>query len=119
MKGDCPGASECKYIARDIWNLRHGQARILLAPQARTTYDIDAWKVMQKFAPAKRRQEVGEEALDLIAWNEVRAPEKVVCIPTRRSNGEIVDTWDENNERKKLPPLSGHGIRQLQLNDAT
>ncbi|KAM0718737.1 hypothetical protein Q7P37_005808 [Cladosporium fusiforme] len=54
LESDCPGASECEYIARDIWNLREGSARIAMAPQVRTTYNLDDWAIMESIAPARR-----------------------------------------------------------------
>lgn len=56
LESDCPGASECEYIARDIWHLRQNDARIVLAPQARTTYHVQDWAVMSKSVPATRRE---------------------------------------------------------------
>jgi hypothetical protein len=56
LQSDCPGASECEFVARDIWNMRQGRARIVLAPQARTTYNIQDWLVMDDAVPVTRSQ---------------------------------------------------------------
>ncbi|KAK4890245.1 hypothetical protein LTR27_011006 [Elasticomyces elasticus] len=105
LTSDCPGASECEYIARDIWNLRQGSARMVLAPQARTTYSVDEWSVMRGFAPTTLREDPDSKGRDLINWNEVAVPDKVVCIPTRHEDGEYIDTWDESNKRRRLNPM--------------
>jgi hypothetical protein len=105
LQSDCPGASECEYVARDIWNMRQGRARIVLAPQARTTYNIKDWHVMSGHAPVTRRE--GPDLLneDAIDWSEYAIPESVVCIPTRTMEGVWIDPWGETNHRTRVDPL--------------
>lgn len=105
LESDCPGASECEYIARDIWNMRHGRARIVLAPQARTTYNIQDWLVMEDAVPVTRLQGAEETERDIIDWTEYEIPESVVCIPTRTSEGEWINAWGETNYRTRIDPL--------------
>jgi hypothetical protein len=103
LESDCLGASECEYIARDIWNLRQHDARIVLAPQARTTYNIPAWQVVSEMVPVTRRE--GPSSLeddDLIDWSETPLPQSVVCIPSRTKEGASVWPWDGDNIRKTL-----------------
>lgn len=105
LESDCPGASECEYIARDIWNMRQGRARVVLAPQARTTYNIKDWRIMGDNAPVTRRD--GPDLLneDAIDWREYEIPESVICIPTRTMEGAWRDPWGEDNHRTRVDPL--------------
>ncbi|KAK3672687.1 hypothetical protein LTR78_007499 [Recurvomyces mirabilis] len=105
MRSHCPGASECEYVCRDIWNMRQGRGRIVLAPQARTTYNVEGWTPIHRLAPARRRDAAGVEALELIVSNEVEAPKNVVCIATRTEQGGLFHAWIEQNQRKKLSPV--------------
>ena len=105
LDSDCPGASECEYVARDIWNMRQGRARIVLAPQARTTYNIKDWRIMGDTAPVTRRE--GPDTLneDAVDWSEYAIPESVICIPTRTKEGAWRDPWGEDNHRTRIDPL--------------
>jgi hypothetical protein len=106
LESDCPGASECEYIARDIWNLRQNDARIVLAPQARTTYSIPAWYVINEQVPVTRREgpnSVDDE--DAIDWSEIPIPQSVVCIPSRNKEGASLELWGEDNHRTRLNPM--------------
>lgn len=105
LDSDCPGASECEYIARDIWNMHHGRARIVLAPQTRTTYSIEDWRIMGENVPVTRRE--GPDLLneDAIDWSKYLIPESVLCISTRTKKGVLMGAWDENNYRTRVDPL--------------
>jgi hypothetical protein len=105
LQSDCPGASECEYVARDIWNMRQGRARIVLAPQARTTYNIKDWHIMGDHAPVTRRE--GPDLLneDAIDWSEYAIPESVLCIASRNSQGQLIDLWSESNHKTRVDPL--------------
>lgn len=105
LESDCPGASECEHIARDIWNLRHSDAHIVLAPQTRTTYNIQDWLVMSVNAPATRHEEPKLLDEDAISWEEVSIPQSVVCIASRNADGESLDLWNEDNHRTRLDQL--------------
>lgn len=108
LESDCPGASECEYICRDIWNLRHGKARILLVPQVRTSYTVEEWEIVKDQVPAMERNETDSAVEDLVDWTNVRIPEQVACVGTRTFEGEPIETWGENNERTRLDPLFSH-----------
>jgi hypothetical protein len=105
LDSDCPGASECEYVARDIWNMRQGGARIVLAPQARTTYSIKVWRIMGDTVPVTRRE--GPDLLneDAIDWSEYVIPESVLCISTRTKEGAFMGAWAEDNHRTRVDPL--------------
>jgi hypothetical protein len=105
LESDCPGASECEYIARDIWNMRQGRARIVLAPQARTTYNIKDWRIMGDTAPVTRRE--GPDVLneDAIDWSEYKIPDSVLCIATRTKEGARIEAWSPDNHRTRVDPL--------------
>jgi hypothetical protein len=105
LESDCPGASECEYVARDIWNMRQGRARVVLAPQARTTYNIKDWQIMSDNAPVTRRDGPDSKNVDPIDWSEYAIPESVVCVPTRTTEGAWLDAWDESNYRTRVDPL--------------
>lgn len=105
LESDCPGASECEYIARDIWNLRGRDARIVLAPQTRTTYGVPEWTVMSKYAPVTRREGPDYSGQDAIDWSEVSIPQRVDCVATRDAEGRWLDPWNDNNLRTRLDPL--------------
>lgn len=105
LESDCPGASECEYVARDIWNMRQGRARVVLAPQARTTYNIKDWRVMGDNAPVTRREGPDTHNEDAIDWSQWSVPESVLCIPTRTMQGDWLDPWAETNHRYRLDPL--------------
>lgn len=105
LASDCPGASECEYIARDIWNLRDGKARIVLAPQARTAYNIDDWLVITEAVPPPRHVESDSDDDDLIDWSGVNVPDTVVCIASRDKDGTSLDAWSEDNHRVRLDPV--------------
>jgi hypothetical protein len=79
LESDCPGASECELIARDIWHLRQRNARIVLAPQARTTYSMQNWLVVSDSAPVTRREGPDSVEEDVVDWNEVTIPQRVDC----------------------------------------
>ena len=98
LMSDCPGASECEYIFRDIWNLRDGRARIAASPRARTAYDIQEWMSMATFIPPDRgwlrtlnRTHIPH--VERIDWSKVSVPSSVVCIPGRDRTGEQVAIW--------------------------
>jgi hypothetical protein len=105
LESDCPGASECEYVARDIWNMRQGRARIVLAPQARTTYNFRDWLVMEDAVPVIRSQGGDPLGRDAIDWSNYPIPESVVCIPTRTAEGEWINPWGETNHRTRVDPL--------------
>lgn len=111
LRSECPGDSECSYVARDIWNLRKGRARIVLAPQARTTYGVKDWSIMQASAPVTRREGVDKDGLDVIDWNNVTIPKTVECVPSRGRDGSYLDTWSGSNLRQRLDPLWRPGNR--------
>jgi hypothetical protein len=112
LRSDCPGASECELVARDIWNMRLGRARIVLAPQARTAYNIEDWRIMGGSVPVTRRE--GADVLDddKLDWSEYTIPESVVCIATRTEQGEWLDPWGETNNRSRLDPCGGRDCRR-------
>lgn len=93
MASDCPGASECKLLMRDIWNSRHGKARIAMTPLVNTAYNIKDWKLKDQAVPfADRSKEmVGDE--DVIDWKDVEIPKSVVCIPSRTASGTVIQKW--------------------------
>jgi hypothetical protein len=105
LESDCPGASECEYVARDIWNMHQGKARIVLAPQARTTYSMKVWRIMGNTVPVTRR--TGPDLLneDAIDWSEYAIPESVQCISTRTKEGAFMGAWAEDNHRTRVDPL--------------
>lgn len=109
LRSECPGDSECTNIARDIWNLRKGKARIVLAPQARTTYNVKDWNVMQASVPVTRRDGVSNDGLDVINWTNVTIPETVECVPSRGLDGSLLETWDHDNLRQRIDPLWRQG----------
>lgn len=109
LESDCPGASECEYIARDIWNLREGRARIVMAPQVRTTYNLEDWIVMDSMAPVTRGEGPDVEGLDVIDWTWVGVPGSVVCIASRSREGAVLDIWSESNHRTRIDPLWSPG----------
>lgn len=118
LESDCPGASERDYIARDIWHLQEGKARIVLAPQARTTYNLKDWLVMVKSAPVTPR--LGPDGGgDLIDWTSVALPESVDCIASRTRDGQLVDTWSESHHRVRLNPwwTPSNGTTQDSVDD--
>jgi len=104
LESDCPGASECELVARDIWNMRRGRARIVLAPQARTAYNIEDWLILSDSVPVTRREEADVLNEDKFDWSEYPIPESVVCIATRSAQGEWLDPWGETNNRSRLDP---------------
>ena len=105
LESDCPGASECEYVARDIWNMHQGRARIVLAPQARTTYSMKVWRIMGNTVPVTRR--TGPDLLneDAIDWSEYAIPGSVQCISTRTKEGAFMGAWAEDNHRTRVNPL--------------
>lgn len=105
LKSDCPGASECEYVARDIWNMRQGKARIVLAPQARTTYSLEDWLVMGDTVPMTRREGPDLLGEDIINWSDVSIPESVVCIASRDAHGAHIHPWLDSNHRTRVDPL--------------
>lgn len=108
LRQDCPGESECKYIARDIWNLRDGHARIVQAPQVRTTYTVREWEVMRLGpdpAPPRLREGFDVHGLELIDWRNVSVPESVVCQAGRTKDGELLELWADENLRYGLGPM--------------
>nr|OQO21826.1 hypothetical protein B0A51_10134 [Rachicladosporium sp. CCFEE 5018] len=108
LEQDCPGASECKYVGRDIWNIRNGKARIVMATQVRTTYSIEDWHIMIESAdpaPTTLRTDYDQKEIELIDWSEVEAPEGVVCIPSRDKSGGYLDVWAEYNHRYRVNPM--------------
>lgn len=93
MKGDCPGDSECGLIMRDIWNLRKGKARIVLASQVCTAYSMHVWKAARLLLPfIPRHDKVYNE--ELIDWSQVSIPEEVMCMPGRTEAGKPHDAHD-------------------------
>lgn len=105
LESDCPGASDCEYIARDIWNLRGGRARVAMAPQVRATYNLGDWAVTDGMVPAIRWEDVDADGEDMIDWTGVKAPESVVCIASRSRDGVVLDTWSRSNHRTRLDSL--------------
>lgn len=105
LESDCPGASECEYVARDIWNLRQDGARIVLAPQTRTTYKIKNWHIMSNYVPVTRREGPSSMDEDAIDWSEVSIPAGVVCVPSRNAEGAPLNLWGDENHRTRLDPL--------------
>lgn len=73
LESDCPGASECEYIARDTWNLRGGRARVVMAPQVRATCSLENWAVMDGMVPAMRWEDDYMYSECLIDWTGVKA----------------------------------------------
>ena len=106
MENDCPGASECSYLCRDIWNLRQGSARVVLAPRARTTYKVDHWDWVIESQVMQQPPEATEpdNSTEVIDWSDVHMPKDVVCIPSRDENGRNVDSWDDNTNRFHVHP---------------
>ena len=105
LESDCPGASECEYVARDIWNMRQGKARIVLAPQARTTYSMKVWRIMGNTVPVTRRSGPDLMNEDAIDWSQYAIPESVQCISTRTKEGVFMGAWAEDNHRTRVDPL--------------
>jgi hypothetical protein len=104
LESDCPGASECEYIVRDIWHLRQGDARIVLAPQARTTYNMPNWLDMGGQAPVTRREGLDSGDEDAIDWSEVSIPQSVACVATRDEEGRWMNPWSDDNFRTWVDP---------------
>lgn len=107
LAGDCPGASECELIGRDIWNLRQGRARIVLASQSRSWYQMVDSEIVLDRTPLLKRTGAGKEEddADLIDWESVRAPDTVACIASRADDGTVLNTWSTKNHRTQRPPL--------------
>jgi hypothetical protein len=105
LESECPGASECEYLARDIWNLRQGDGRVVLAPQARTTYNMPHWLDMGGQAPFTRREGPDYENEDVIDWSEMSIPQSVACVASRDKEGRPVFQWSDDNTRTWIDPL--------------
>jgi len=89
LNSDC-AASECKLIARDMWNLLDGKARIVLASQSRTTYNIGDWEKLQTTnvtVPVVLRREFDDSPDELIDWSLVEMPERVACYSSINPDG--------------------------------
>jgi alpha-1,3-mannosyltransferase len=116
LDGDCPGDSECKLIHRDIWNLRGGKAKIVLAPRARTVYKVENWAAMgqleQLWAEGKLYQQQDTAPEEIINWENVRAPGTVVCMASRTKDGASIDVWGVDNSRYHLNPVLDMAVRQ-------
>lgn len=93
MKGDCPGDSECGLIMRDIWNLRQGKARIVLASQVCTAYSMHVWKAARLYLPFIPRNDK-VYADELIDWSKASIPKEVMCMPGRTESGKPHDAHD-------------------------
>ncbi|QIW95850.1 hypothetical protein AMS68_001368 [Peltaster fructicola] len=93
MNGDCPGDSECGLVMRDIWNIRAGRARVVLASQVNTAYSIREWKAARLILPFIPRED-RFTAEELINWTKVTIPEGVICMPTRTEDGTAHDAHD-------------------------
>jgi len=111
LESDCPGASEYEFVARDIWNMRQGKARIVLAPQARTTYSIEDWLIMADTVPVTRREGADVLDEDKLDWSEYAIPESLICIASRTEQGEWLDPWGETNHRRRLDPCGDQHCR--------
>ena len=105
LESDCPGASECEYIARDIWHLRGRDARVVLASQTRTTYSMPDWSIASQYAPVTRREGPDYEDEDAIDWSEVSMPHRVDCVATRDAEGQRLEPWNDGNLRTQLDSL--------------
>lgn len=107
LRADCPADSECGLVMRDVWNLRRGAARVVLAPQVNTAYTAHMWRTAQHFAPfVPRRGPV--EPDELIDWAAVDAPSAVVCLPGITANGTPHDPHNPKLFRfLTLDPLQG------------
>lgn len=93
MNGDCPGDSECGLVMRDIWNIRKGRARVVLASQVNTAYSVKVWKAARLLLPfIPREEKVTIE--ELIDWSKVVIPKGVVCMPSRTEDGLAHDAHD-------------------------
>lgn len=103
LRSDCPGASECEYICRDVWNLKHGKARIVLASQARTMYTTGDWRQMIDQVPQTRRTDRETSKDEIINWEGVTMPTSVSCIPSRNQEGNAIDCWSV--DRYNLNPF--------------
>lgn len=104
LESDC-GSSECEIIFRDLWNLFDGQARVVLAPQSRTTYSLKDWRVVSKAVPITQRHgEVKGNDLqqELIDWSKVSVPSTVVCATNLDEEGHEVNVWGDENYRTEI-----------------
>jgi len=101
LESDC-ASSECKLLARDIWNLLDGQARFVLAPQSRTTYNMDDWRVVSKQCPPTIRTDGEGLEEELIDWSDVSIPDEVVCVPNLDGDAREIDPWSEGNMRQRF-----------------
>lgn len=93
LNSDCPGDSECGLVMRDVWNLRQGKARIVLASAVVTAYSMHVWKAARLFLPFVAREDriyPGE----IIDWQGVNIPREVMCMPSRTSEGVAHDAHD-------------------------
>ena len=98
LESDC-ASSECKLFARDAWNLIGNETRFVLAPQSRTTYSTWDWRIMDGKCPPKRRTGGEEMEQEVIDWLNITIPADVVCVPSLREDGSVVDPWNEQNPR--------------------
>lgn len=82
LESDC-SASECKLLARDIWNLMEGRGRILIAPQSRTAYSLEEWEWIREQTPVVKREGRVEKE-EMVDWSGVVMPTKVACVPSMK-----------------------------------
>jgi len=100
LASDCP-ASECKLLARDLWNLKLGRVRFLVAPQSRTAYSLQDWQLVEAQYPLMPRPGTMLDT-ELIDWNNVTMPEKVTCVPSIVDGKPLSNPWEEENHRRSL-----------------
>lgn len=92
LESDCR-ESECSLLARDLWNLMGGRARLALAPQARTAYSLEDWRLIEDSVPPRRLQDSSNEADERIDWADVIMPHSVQCVPSL-TVGDRDYTWE-------------------------
>lgn len=74
-------ASECKILARDFW--ARGFNRWVLVPRVHVTYTSDIYDFASLAALSARAADATQDD-ERIDWDEVHAPESVVCYPWER-----------------------------------
>jgi len=96
IASDC-SSSECKLIARDMWHLLGRKARIVLASQSRTTYNVKAWIALTQglfsVPMIARRGKEPDPSLELIDWDEITMPETVDCWSSLDEQGNFVQVF--------------------------
>lgn len=102
LDSDC-ASSECKLIARDVWNMLGNATRFALAPQSRTAYSMADWNlVVGGNLPPTRRTDNESWQEDVIDWANVTMPAEVVCAPSLTEQGDVIDPWDNLNTRLRF-----------------